>query len=931
MALSARDVLLILRAQDQASKVISNVSSSFAGLDKATKSAAMQQIGLGAVLAAVGVGLVAVGKKGFDFFSDARTAAMGYTQDAALTLTQVDRLGVSLDTIKSIGRDVAKAIPAPFDQMQKALFDIFSSMDVNTSQAQDLLTAFAKGAVAGQTDIQTAGRASIAIMNAYKIPVSEVNSVMDQQFQLVRKGVGTYQEFATAIGRAIPPAVATNQSLQTLDGTLAFLTRNGLSADQAATSAGRAFELLAKPDVTAALQKMGVQVTDSSGNFRQMNDIITQLAVNKGWAKMTGPELAKAFKDTFGTGSIQARRFFDLAIPNWEQYNGLVGDMFNASGSASAAYDIMFAQPQSQSQLLSNNIAVLKTMIGDELVPVFQKITAEAIKLVQWFENLSPHTRHLIVMFGIIASIALIVAGIILVVVGSFLILGGILALVGTTFGAVAFTIGIVIGVILTLIVVGILIWKNWDTIKSAAEATWGFVRDKAQEAWQLIQQFWSWLSSNATSIWDTVSSAAVSAWDAITGAAQRIWDKITEFWNWFSSTFGPGFSKIWDAIKTQVVAIVDELVQTVSPWWDMLVQLLTDMVQWGKDINDIWTSVLNWIISNVVGPMVDFLSKAFIIMSTIVETAMAQIQLIITTVMTIIETVWSAVWPAISTVIGIVWNEISTVIASVITIIGNIIQLFLNLLQGDWSGAWENVKNILSAAWDAIKASVMVGIGMVQTMIAALGPKILELVSDFPGLLLWAGLALLNGLKNGAIAGAEALWGWLRSIGGAVAGIFWDAGSWLWDVGVRIIQGIIDGVQSMAGKVGGAVSGILKSIPGASFLGSMGVPGFAIGGIINHPMLAHVGEAGPEVIIPLNNAARAMQLIQQSGLINLMQPQALSMPVAMAAIAPAVTGSNTINAQFNINGAQDPKAISTEIDMKLNELLNEMTARGMP
>ena len=66
-------------------------------------------------------------------------------------MTQVDQVGIHLNDLKKVGLDVGKAVPVAFKEIQPALYDIFSSMDVNLPQAQNMLTNFAKAAVAGNT------------------------------------------------------------------------------------------------------------------------------------------------------------------------------------------------------------------------------------------------------------------------------------------------------------------------------------------------------------------------------------------------------------------------------------------------------------------------------------------------------------------------------------------------------------------------------------------------------------------------------------------------------------------------------------------------------------------------------------------------------------------------------------------------------------
>lgn len=75
-----------------------------------------------------------------------------------------------------------------------------------------------------------------------------------------------------------------------------------------------------------------------------------------------------------------------------------------------------------------------------------------------------------------------------------------------------------------------------------------------------------------------------------------------------------------------------------------------------------------------------------------------------------------------------------------------------------------------------------------------------------------------------------------VRRIPDRIKSAFSGAGSWLVDSGRRMIQGLIDGIQSMAGRVGDAVRWIVpdsmeRFVPGLHFGGV--VPGFAGGGVL--------------------------------------------------------------------------------------------------
>jgi hypothetical protein len=227
MPVSAREMFLIIRAKDEASRVLRGLSREFGMVNAARTAAAHRTLAAGSALASVGVGIGLVGAAGIKFLKDSTDAAIEYNRQASLTKTQVDGIKVSVQDLERVSSQVAHDIGVPLETLQPALYDIFSSMDVGLSGASKMLRGFGKAAVAGQTDVQTAGRATIALMNAFNIPVSKLNNVLDFQFQLVRKGVGTYEEFASTIGRAIPSAANAGQTYQTLGGILAYLTRNG--------------------------------------------------------------------------------------------------------------------------------------------------------------------------------------------------------------------------------------------------------------------------------------------------------------------------------------------------------------------------------------------------------------------------------------------------------------------------------------------------------------------------------------------------------------------------------------------------------------------------------------------------------------------------------------------------------------------------------
>ncbi|MFD5570491.1 lysozyme family protein [Streptomyces cadmiisoli] len=96
-----------------------------------------------------------------------------------------------------------------------------------------------------------------------------------------------------------------------------------------------------------------------------------------------------------------------------------------------------------------------------------------------------------------------------------------------------------------------------------------------------------------------------------------------------------------------------------------------------------------------------------------------------------------------------------------------------------------------------------------------------------------------------------------------------------------RILSAIGNiGSQIMAKVKAGLPSGVRKYLP------------FAKGGIVYGPTHALIGEAGPEVVIPLTNPRRAAQLAHQSGLLNILAGQARTLAVSATAATTSSSAS---------------------------------------
>jgi TP901 family phage tail tape measure protein len=612
MPLGVREVLLVVRAQNLSSGVLRNVAGDFNNLNGKAKAAAQQQLKTGTALMAVGAGITAVGAAGVAFLAKATSMAVDYNREVALTKTQMYGVKASFDQVAQAGIDVARKVAVPLDQVQAGLYDIFSSMDVNMSQAKFLLANFSKEAVAGQVDLSTAERATIGVMNSYQMKVKDVTKVQDIMFNLVKYGVGTYGDFANSIGRVTPSAVRANQTFEETAGIMAFLTRNGLSASNAASSAGRALDAIGKSRdkiqdygniVNDALgpataKKLGItagatiKVVDSAGKLLPVNRIMTELgtALKNLSPTQLNDVLNEMFKGTGGT--IQAMRFFNIAIHNFGQLNKLTNDMYTSRGALQQAYKIMSNTPAAKIQLLKNNFQALMITLGDQLLPILGKIAGGLATMFNWIGKMPKTLLTVIAIVIATTSVLLILAGIITMVIGAWLVFSAIMAATEIALAPIIITVGLIIAAIVALAVAAYFIVKYWGPI-----STW--FHDMWFDMWHWIVQVWGNITNYLHGAW----ASFINTWTKFGHDIEAVWDAI---WPWILKILKIGLAILlipwvifWDQFGGPIKAFVKWVKPYLEALWNFLVG---DWKAFSGTISHAWSVTWNFVKSTAQG-----------------------------------------------------------------------------------------------------------------------------------------------------------------------------------------------------------------------------------------------------------------------------------------------------------------------------------------
>ena len=754
--LSERELMMIqIRAIDQASPTMARVAGNAALLQKNVQRTGIRMYAMSQAFTATGRSMMRFGFVTLAALGGSAKVAMDFYHAMALANTQAHLGTKEFRLLSEQALVVSSKYGVANTQIAEALYDIFSTTEQTSKQAIRSVDLLAQASVAGATEMRTATRGVIDIQNAFGLSAGSTNRILDLQFQMLRKSGGTYDELVSAFGNVIGSARQTGQNLRSVAGAIAFLTLRGRTQAQASISVSRALDQIGR-HAKDMKQVIGVSVYDAKGDFRDLEDIITDMG--HAFQGMTTREQVNAMTEMFGAGSIQANRFFRTAIPQFNALNKSVDSLSKKeiAGQMKRAFDIMRRQdPTFVFHRLIESIKNLGVTIATTLAPQFKALIAWIQQGVDWFNKLDKPTKNLVGRALLLAGAFALVGGKILMLVGgimriaSFAVRGamGLGALTAATVGVVA--------VVALLAGAAYLIYKNWDKVGPYFQKVWKRVKDaaKAVVTWfqQTVVPILKKVVTFIIQVWNDISRWWQKNGPAIISAAKKVID-------WFVSFF----QKLWEKWG-------DEIVRIVKAAWDTV--------------------------------------------KTIIMAAVHIIQGIIEVFAGIINGDWSAVWEGVKKILGAAWDALVSIIKNGLTIAWELVKAGLRTVVEIVLGAG---KWLLQAGWKLLNG---LADGIVRGMVAVVDFFIRlpgRIVGFFAGAAQWLwnnGDNIIKGLWRGIKAAAIAVWNWFKELPHTITNLLSDAKSWLYKTGQAVMQGFIDGIKSYGDQLGEAVDSVTNDI----------------------------------------------------------------------------------------------------------------------
>ena len=257
-------------------------------------------------------------------------------------------------------------------------------------------------------------------------------------------------------------------------------------------------------------QKLGVSVTNADGSLRSATDVFyDSIAALSGISNET--ERDQIAMELFGKGADQLAGIIDDGGEALKQYGdeaenlGLImsGETLDALNQTNDTIDQMKARMSATMEQIGADVATV-------LAPALEKGAEWIGTITAKLRELTPEqTETILKIVGVVAAI------------GPLLIIGGkLIAGIGSLISVIGSVVGFLGGpltiAIAAVIAIGVLLWKNWDTIK-----------EKAISLWNGLKATFESIKSTITGVVQNVISKMQALWDKISTTFNNIKDKV--------------------------------------------------------------------------------------------------------------------------------------------------------------------------------------------------------------------------------------------------------------------------------------------------------------------------------------------------------------------------------------------------------------------
>lgn len=306
-----------------------------------------------------------------------------------------------------------------FEALRDKAIELGGSTVYSATEVADAMTEMAKAGwssqdimdgMSGVLDAAAASGENLASVSTivadaitgFGLSAADSTHVADLLSQAANAGTIDITDLGESFKYIAPLAKTMGFSIEDTTTALTALSQSGIKGSQAGTALRGMFTRMIRPtdQVAAAMNDLGITLTDNEGNFKSMDTILREM---RGTFQTLTPEqqayYASVIAGTEGVSGLTA-----LLGMSQEEYDKLSDSMKNADGVAQQTAETMQDNLAGALEQLMGALESAGIVVGEALTPMIRDLAEWITDVVEDFNDLDEGTQQAIVKFALFAA-----------------------------------------------------------------------------------------------------------------------------------------------------------------------------------------------------------------------------------------------------------------------------------------------------------------------------------------------------------------------------------------------------------------------------------------------------------------------------------------------------------------------------------------------
>ena len=299
-------------------------------------------------------------------------------------------------------REIGSTTQLSATQGAEALL-LLAQAGYDTEQSMLMVDDIVALAIANEMDLATATEIVTASMNAYGWELERTGELTDILSAVSRASSTDVGEIGNAFRTVAPTANALGFEVDDVAMVLGLMANNAIHGAEAGNGLKSILSSLVKPTKNGAkaLKELGVEVADSKGNMKDLDEIVVDL--QDAFAGLSEEEQAQIA--TTLVGKMQMSKFLAIVNSGGDDVDKLSGAIGNCTGLTEEMKNTMEDTAGGVWREFQSTMEETAIIIGDALLPHIIDILEVIGDLAKKFASLDEETQSSYIQFGLFLAI----------------------------------------------------------------------------------------------------------------------------------------------------------------------------------------------------------------------------------------------------------------------------------------------------------------------------------------------------------------------------------------------------------------------------------------------------------------------------------------------------------------------------------------------